>query len=174
MSDVQKRNREVLDAIQIRRDDFYEAILALEQALAAPAGDQPSAWAESLRAPVEHLRGVLEAHVSGTEGEGGLFPEIREHAPRLIHAMERLQADHDPLRDTAAALAASLDSVTDDADVDTVRGWASSSSDGCSSIDTAAPSWCTTPIGSTCRRVTDSPRHRGVPGPPLRGLRVHG
>ena len=121
MSDVQKRNREVLDAIQIRRDDFYEAILALEQALAAPAGDQPSAWAESLRAPVEHLRGVLEAHVSGTEGEGGLFPEIREHAPRLIHAMERLQADHGPLRDTAAALAASLDGVTDDADVDTVR-----------------------------------------------------
>ena len=121
MSDVQKRNREVLDAIQIRRDDFYEAILALEQALAAPAGDQPSAWAESLRAPVEHLRGVLEAHVSGTEGEGGLFPEIREHSPRLIHAMDRLQADHDPLRDTAAALAASLDGVTNDAEVDTVR-----------------------------------------------------
>jgi hypothetical protein len=121
MSDVQKRNRKVLDAIQIRRDDFYEAILALEQALAAPAGDQPSSWAESLRAPVEHLRGVLEAHVSGTEGEGGLFPEIREHAPRLIHAMDRLQADHDPLRDTAASLAASLDGVTNDADVDRVR-----------------------------------------------------
>lgn len=121
MSDVQKRNREVLDAIQIRRDDFYEAILALEEALAAPAGDRPSAWAESLRAPVEHLRGVLEAHVSGTEGEGGLFPEIREHAPRLIHAMNRLQADHDPLRDTAATLAASLDGVTNDADVEEVR-----------------------------------------------------
>lgn len=121
MSEVQRRNREVLDAIQIRRDDFYEAILALEQALAAPAGDHPAAWVASLRAPVEHLRGVLEAHVFGTEGEGGLFPEIREHAPRLIHAMDRLQADHDPLRDAAAALATSLDAVTSDADVDGVR-----------------------------------------------------
>ena len=121
MSDVQKRNREVLDAIQIRRDDLYEAILALEQALAAPAGDQPSDWAASLRAPVEHLRSVLEAHVAGTEGEGGLFPEIREHSPRLIHAMDRLQADHDPLRDATAALAASLDGVAGDADVDAVR-----------------------------------------------------
>jgi len=121
MSDVQQRNREVLDAIQIRRDDFYEAILALEQALAAPAGDHPSAWATSLQEPVEHLRGVLEAHVSGTEGEGGLFPEIREHAPRLINAMDRLQAEHEPLRDAAATLAASLAAVTGDADVDGVR-----------------------------------------------------
>jgi len=121
MSDVQKRNREVVDAIQIRRDDLYEAILALEQALAAPAGDQPSDWSASLRAPVEHLRGVLEAHVAGTEGEGGLFPEIREHSPRLIHAMDRLQADHDPLREATAALAASLAGVAGDADVDAVR-----------------------------------------------------
>ncbi|MCJ7438900.1 MAG: hypothetical protein MUP97_14205 [Acidimicrobiia bacterium] len=121
MSDVQRRNREVLDAIQIRRDDFYEALLALEQALAAPAGDRPSDWAASLREPVEQLRRVLEAHVSGTEGEGGFFAEIREHAPRLIHAMDRLQAEHDPLRDAAAALAASLDAVTSDADVDGVR-----------------------------------------------------
>jgi hypothetical protein len=121
MSDVQKRNREVLDAIQIRRDDLYEATLALEQALAAPAGDQPSAWATSLRAPVDHLRVVLEAHVSGTEGEGGLFPEIREHSPRLIHAMDRLQSEHEPLCGATAALAASLDGVTGDAEVDAVR-----------------------------------------------------
>jgi len=121
MSDVQQRNREVLDAIQIRRDDFYEAILEFEQALAAPSGDHPSAWATSLREPVDHLRSVLEEHVSGTEGEGGLFPEIREHAPRLINAMDRLQAEHDPLRDAAATLAASLAAVTSDADVDGVR-----------------------------------------------------
>jgi len=35
--------------------------------------------------------------------------------------MNRLQADHDPLRDAAAALAASLDAVAGDADVDGVR-----------------------------------------------------
>jgi hypothetical protein len=121
MSEVQRRNREILDAIQVRRDDFYEALLALEQALAAPAGDHPSDWAASLREPVEHLRRVLEAHVFGTEGEGGFFADVRDHAPRLIHAVDRLQAEHAPLRDAAAALADSLGAVTSDADVDGVR-----------------------------------------------------
>jgi hypothetical protein len=121
MSDVQKRNREILDAIQIRRDDFYEAILALEAALAAPAGDRPTDWAASLRAPVEQLDRVLETHIAGTEGEDGFFAEIRDQAPRLIHAVDRLQAEHDPLREATAAIGASLDTVTNDADVDAVR-----------------------------------------------------
>ncbi len=42
-------------------------------------------------------------------------------APRLIHAADRLQAEHDPLRDSAAALAASLGSITDDTGVDAAR-----------------------------------------------------
>jgi len=121
MSDVQKRNREILDAIQVRRDAFYEATLALEQALAAPAGDRPADWAATLRAPVAELRSVLETHIAGTEGPDGFFAEIRDQAPRLIHAADRLQSEHDPLREAVAALAASLDSVTGDDDVEAVR-----------------------------------------------------
>jgi hypothetical protein len=121
MSDVQKRNREILDAIQVRRDAFYEATLALEQALAAPAGDQPAAWADALRAPVAELQRVLEAHIAGTEGPDGLFAEIRDQSPRLIHATAKLQAEHEPLRAAATGLAASLDSVAGDDEVEAVR-----------------------------------------------------
>jgi hypothetical protein len=121
MSDVQKRNREILDAIQVRRDAFYEATLALEQALAAPAGDQPAVWADALRAPVAELQRVLEAHIAGTEGPDGLFAEIRDQAPRLIHATDKLQAEHEPLRAAAAGLATSLDSVSGDGEVEAVR-----------------------------------------------------
>lgn len=121
MSDVQKRNREVLDAIRVRRDDFYEAVLALEQALAAPAGDDPKGWAASLAEPVGRLRDVLEAHVAGTEGEAGLFAEVRDHAPRLIASIDRMQAEHEPLQQSVNDLATRLGSVAGDADVDGVR-----------------------------------------------------
>jgi hypothetical protein len=121
MSDVQKRNREVLDAIRVRRDDFYEAVLALEQGLAAPAGDDPQGWASSLAEPVGRLGSVLDAHVAGTEGESGLFAEVRDHAPRLIASIDRMQAEHEPLQQSVDDLTARLGSVTSDADVDGVR-----------------------------------------------------
>jgi hypothetical protein len=119
--DVQRRNREVLDAVRIRRDAFYDAVIALEQALAAPAGDDAPGWAAMLTAPVEHLREVLEGHIAGTEGPDGLFEEILDQAPRLAHDVERLQADHAPLVAATRALAGRLTSVANDGDVDSVR-----------------------------------------------------
>lgn len=121
MDDVRKHNQEIVDAIRIRRDAFYEATLALESALAMPAGDRPAEWGASLRTPVTELQAVLEAHIAGTEGPDGLFAEIRDEAPRLIHAADRLQAEHDPLRAATAALLTSADSITDDAGVEATR-----------------------------------------------------
>lgn len=121
MTEVQKRNREVLDAIRVRRDDFYEAILALEHALAAPAGDDPAGWAAAVRDPVARLEQVLEDHVHGTEGEQGLFEEVREHAPRLLPAVERMQAEHEPLQDATRALADRLGAIASDGEVDEAR-----------------------------------------------------
>ena len=45
MTEVQDRNREVLDALRIRRDRLYDAVLDLERALSVPAGDHPREWA---------------------------------------------------------------------------------------------------------------------------------
>jgi hypothetical protein len=118
---IREENREVLDAVRIRRDDLYEAILGLERALAVPAGDAPDAWGEVLAAPIARLVEVLDAHVDGTEGPGGLFDQIRDDAPHLLSVVERLRAEHDPLEVAASTLSAHAAAVTTDAEVDDVR-----------------------------------------------------
>jgi hypothetical protein len=120
-ADVQARNRVVLDAIRIRRDRLYDAILAVERALAAPAGDHPAGWAAALAAPVDNLQEVLDAHIDGTEGPDGLFEQIRHDAPHLLHAVEGLRDDHNPLLVATTSLANALPGVVDDATVDAVR-----------------------------------------------------
>ena len=118
---VQERNRVVLDAVRIRRDRLYEAVLAVERAIAAPAGDDAPRWAASLAAPVDNLQEVLSAHVSGTEGADGLFEQMREDAPHLLPQVERLRGEHDPLLDGTRTLKESLPNVQDDEGVDLVR-----------------------------------------------------
>jgi hypothetical protein len=118
---IREENREVLDAVRIRRDDLYEAILGLERALAVPAGDAPDAWGEVLAAPIARLVEVIDAHVDGTEGPGGLFEQIRDDAPHLLSVVERLRAAHEPLEVAASTLAAHAAAVTTDAEVDDVR-----------------------------------------------------
>ena len=121
VGELRERNRVVLDAVRIRRDDLYEAVLGLERALAVPAGDAPEAWAAMLAGPVVRLQEVLASHVSGTEGRGGLFEQVRDDAPHLLHAVGKLVAEHGPLVSDADALAARLGHVKTEADVDGVR-----------------------------------------------------
>jgi hypothetical protein len=121
MNTVQQRNREVLAAVRLRRDDLYEAIIGLERALGTPSGGAAVAWAVMLEPSVAHLEQVLDAHVHGTEGEDGLFEQLREEAPRLLPAVERLQAEHGGLVAAGHVLAAKLATVHDTADVDDVR-----------------------------------------------------
>jgi hypothetical protein len=122
--DVQARNRELLDSVRVRRDKFFEAILAVERAIAAPAGDDAVAWAAAVAAPVDNLQETLEEHVSGTEGPEGLFEQMREDAPQVLPALERLQDEHDPLIEGTRHLAQSLPNVQDDDGVDLVRAHA--------------------------------------------------
>lgn len=119
--DIREQNRAVLDAVRIRRDDLYEAILGLERALTVPAGDAPDAWAELVAPPVRHLATVIATHVDGTEGDGGLFDQIRDDAPHLLPMVERLRAEHAPLAELAAHLEERVASVRTDDDVHDVR-----------------------------------------------------
>ncbi len=105
MTDVQDRNREVLDAVRIRRDRLYEAVLDLERVLSVPAGDHPREWAADVGAVLTRLERVLEAHVADTENDGGFFDDVREHAPQLLHAVDGLRAEHAPLLDGPALVA---------------------------------------------------------------------
>ena len=118
---IQERNRELLDAVRVRRDRLYDAILAVERAIAAPAGDDYPAWVAALATPVERLHEVLNDHVSGTEGAEGLFEQMREDAPHLLPHLERLRDEHDPLLDGTRVLIDALPNVSDDDSVDLVR-----------------------------------------------------
>jgi hypothetical protein len=121
MSTLQEHNREVLDAVRIRRDDLYEAILGLERALAVPAGDAPEVWASLLAGPLTHLGSVLDVHVRGTEGESGLFEQLREDAPWLLPAVQQLTSEHPGLVGAAQALTTRIEAVHTDGDVDDLR-----------------------------------------------------
>lgn len=122
--EVQARNRALLDAVRIRRDRLYDALLAVERALAAPAGDTPDRWATGLTAPIDNLQEVLEAHVASTEGDDGLFEQIRVDAPHLLKSVERLQDDHAPLLEATEQLGAALPTVHDDEAVERMRAQA--------------------------------------------------
>jgi hypothetical protein len=107
--------------VRVRRDDLYEAVLALERALAVPAGDAPEAWAAMLSAPLVHLQEVIAAHIRGTEGADGLFAQINTDAPHLLHAVDKLASEHEPLATAADDLADGLGQVTSESAVDDVR-----------------------------------------------------
>lgn len=107
--------------MRVRRDDLYDAVLALERALAVPSGDAPEAWAAMLAAPLVHLREVIASHIRGTEGPSGLFAQIHVDAPHLLHAVDKLAAEHEPLATAADDLAEGLGQVTSESDVDDLR-----------------------------------------------------
>lgn len=119
--DVQRENREVLDAVRVRRDALYDSVMVLEQALAAPTSGRSADWCSSLHDRVADVRSVLEAHVAETEGDGGFFDDVRDQAPQLLHAVERLQAEHAPLLGATDELGRAVDTARDDGDVETVR-----------------------------------------------------
>jgi hypothetical protein len=121
VTEVQDRNRQLLAAVRVRRDRLYEGVLDLERALGVPAGDHPQEWAADVSGVVTKLRTVLDAHVSDTEGDGGFFDDVREHAPQLLHAVEQLQADHAPLLEATQSLADRTAAAGADVDVDQVR-----------------------------------------------------
>jgi hypothetical protein len=119
--DVHERNRQALAAVQERRDDYYEAILTLERALAVAAGDDPTTWAANARVAALDMRSVLEHHVTETEAPGSFYDDIVHTYPNLCHAAEKLRAEHGPLRDAADGLVEALANVDDDTAVEAAR-----------------------------------------------------
>jgi hypothetical protein len=121
MPDIREQNRAALAAVRVRRDALLDAILELEQTLAAPATDRVRAWAADVSAALDQLRAVFEHHVSDTELEGGFFDEILQEEPRLTRAVERMRADHVTISTTADDLAERFRGAKADADVEALR-----------------------------------------------------
>lgn len=119
--DLQERNRKALAAVQARRDDFYDAILGLERAMAEAAGDDPAGWAATASIAALDLRAVLRHHVKETEAPGSFYDDIVENFPNLANQAAKLRAEHGPLDDGVDRLVETLSTVTDDAGVEAAR-----------------------------------------------------
>ncbi len=98
----------VLQDVARRRADLYQAIIALEQAAARPASGRETAWTEAVLEAVENLRLEVVEHIESTEHADGLYSEIAEHAPRLIHRIGQLREEHVRMRHDVTALRSAL------------------------------------------------------------------
>jgi len=83
-----------LEAVRARRQDLHAIMVDLEEALAAPAAGRPDVWSKDVYSALLELDEALQLHIEATEGRGGLWEEILDHAPRMAHAIKWLRADH--------------------------------------------------------------------------------
>lgn len=121
MSDIQRRNTEILGRIRIQRDELYESILGLERALSAPSRDRAPGWAERVSGELKHLDRALEKHITATEDPGGLFADVMEEAPRLARAISVLREEHGSVRSMLVDALDRIDAVQDSTGVTETR-----------------------------------------------------
>lgn len=92
-----------LSTVRIHRIRLREASQELEAALAAPLTGRLDGWVRQVRPAVQGIREAFSAHVSFTEGRGGLFDQIRTDAPRLVTVLGRLHREHREITTNLAA-----------------------------------------------------------------------
>lgn len=102
-----------------RRAELLATIQTFEAALAVPAGDPT--WRERVADRLRLLADAIGEHVVVTEGPDGLYAELLEHAPRLVHGAQSLVREHAALLATVEALRSRV--LT--ADIDRLRRWSS-------------------------------------------------
>lgn len=82
-----------LERVRSHRAELGESMAALDAALALPIGLGPT-WRRRVRAALTELAHDLRDHVALTEGDGGLYDDIRRSAPRLSHKVDQQLEDH--------------------------------------------------------------------------------
>jgi uncharacterized protein (DUF3084 family) len=87
---------------------------AVDEAISAALGGRAEEWRATLLPIVDDLRDAWSAHVSGTEGPGGLWEEVRTDAPRLDGELRRLGREHQAVGAEIEALRQDLTEAVDD------------------------------------------------------------
>jgi hypothetical protein len=101
-------------------------MIALEQALAAPAAGRRGAWAERVKVALVELSADFREHVGITEGPDGLYSAVLSSAPRLSSAIASLTHEHLQLQEMTERLLTLTDEPAGTQDVDRVRDLATS------------------------------------------------
>ena len=111
-----------LGEIRERREALFEAVVALEAALAAPASDH--GWLGGVGEALSFLHRTLDEHVAETEAPDGFLSQVRVDAPRLSNQVDHLVADHATLTADTERLIDELDRAPSErtkAETDDVR-----------------------------------------------------
>lgn len=110
---------EALRSARRQRHGVRAALVALESATASASTD--AAWAAQLDARLGDLRDAWAHHVHATEGDGGLFAETIDRAPRLAKRTQVLRDEHVEIAkvidDVGRVVTASRDGEPDTAEV---------------------------------------------------------
>ena len=83
-----------LDELRRHRAELRESVVALEDALAAPATADRARWAQRVHAALVELSRDFRVHVEITEGPDGLYRDILKASPRLSEAVAGLTREH--------------------------------------------------------------------------------
>jgi hypothetical protein len=92
-----------LSVVRSGRTHLRRSCQELEGALSAPLVGREVEWSLDVATALTRLRESLASHVALTEGDGGLFEQVRTDAPRLEAALRRLHGEHLDLTDKLAA-----------------------------------------------------------------------
>ena len=101
--------------VRRRRDTLYEATLALETAIAAPAGSG-AGWGAGVAKSAHSLTECIDAHAREVEEPGGFLESIIADAPRLFAAAKRLEGEHTDLKEQAESIGRAAAAMAPDAD----------------------------------------------------------
>jgi hypothetical protein len=111
-----------LENVRQRRAGLRLTMTEVEEATSAALAGRPDEWRSKLLPCMDNLRDAWALHVSGTEGPGGLWEQIRTDAPRLDGELRRLRREHEARAADVAALRRDLaDAGDDESRLDEVR-----------------------------------------------------
>lgn len=102
-------DQDLLETLRRRRAELRESLNTLEQALASPAQGDPQRWCERVHVALIELTADFREHLDVTESEGGLHDELRRTAPWLSGRVDRLAAEHAPIRASLDGLLAACE-----------------------------------------------------------------
>lgn len=99
-----------LERIKAHRAELHDSLDGLNAALAGPIHAPGGVWRDRVHAAFAELDADFREHVELTEGPGGLYDDIRQSAPRLAPAADRLTQEHVAFQERLDAMLAVLDS----------------------------------------------------------------
>lgn len=97
-----------LEKVRAHRAELRDSVAAVDTAIAEPIA-RSAMWRERVRAALAELAHDFQEHILLTEGDGGLYANIRASSPRLATPADRLQAEHGELEPRIEELLALLD-----------------------------------------------------------------